>query len=537
MLALEVELLTGRYTAARPGNRDRPEWPPHPARLYSALVAAWAYEEPPDQRERAVLSWLAEQGAPSITCSPDDRQHERSPVAHYVPVNDIDVVESRWTRTYRALREAEAQAAAAGPGQATTRSLKRLEQLRAKAGTDSTRLAAEGAATTDKLRILADRREKQSRTFPTTVPEETRIRFTWPAATPGDGDEEVLDALAARVSRLGHSSSSVSVRLVAPGDDDNATYIPDDGGDRVLRVPAAGLLERLEVAHARHLGRDPRTLPAALVPYSRAVPARHTVPESLLGRDWVVLGRTAGPRLPLPRALSVARLLRTELLRHADQPPPRLLAGNPAARPGEVELQLAVVPLPFVGRRHADGELLGVALVFPQAALDADRKAVLLATARWLDAGGELQFGRTGALRLDAEGPEPQRQTLRPATWCRRSRFWASVTPVTLDGVGRALLRGTREERTAAEDRAVEQIRRDCEQLGLPSPISVQIDTDGPLVGVPPRRAFPPARTGAAPGVHVRLVFAEPVAGPLLLGAGRWLGQGLCRPYRPGSAS
>src|SRR4051812_33195002 len=61
MLAVEVELLTGRYTATRYDDRDRPGWPPHPARLFSALVALWADADEPDPKERAALLWLEEQ--------------------------------------------------------------------------------------------------------------------------------------------------------------------------------------------------------------------------------------------------------------------------------------------------------------------------------------------------------------------------------------------------------------------------------------------------------------------------------------------
>ena len=40
MLAIEFELLTGRYAATAHNDRSRAEWPPHPARIFSALVAA-----------------------------------------------------------------------------------------------------------------------------------------------------------------------------------------------------------------------------------------------------------------------------------------------------------------------------------------------------------------------------------------------------------------------------------------------------------------------------------------------------------------
>ena len=39
MFAIRVECLTGRYVATAYDDRSRAEWPPHPARLFSALVA------------------------------------------------------------------------------------------------------------------------------------------------------------------------------------------------------------------------------------------------------------------------------------------------------------------------------------------------------------------------------------------------------------------------------------------------------------------------------------------------------------------
>ena len=59
--AITVELLTGRYDAADVQDRERAEWPPHPARLFCALVAAARSEE-----ERSALRWLEDQPAPLV---------------------------------------------------------------------------------------------------------------------------------------------------------------------------------------------------------------------------------------------------------------------------------------------------------------------------------------------------------------------------------------------------------------------------------------------------------------------------------------
>lgn len=66
MLAIEVELLAGRYSASAHNDRGRAEWPPHPARFFSALVAALHERDPVDDDERGALIWLERQQPPSL---------------------------------------------------------------------------------------------------------------------------------------------------------------------------------------------------------------------------------------------------------------------------------------------------------------------------------------------------------------------------------------------------------------------------------------------------------------------------------------
>ena len=66
---IEVNFLTGRYVATFHNDRRQPEWPPHPARLFSALVATWADADEPDRSEREALEWLEAQGHPAIAAS------------------------------------------------------------------------------------------------------------------------------------------------------------------------------------------------------------------------------------------------------------------------------------------------------------------------------------------------------------------------------------------------------------------------------------------------------------------------------------
>src|SRR5262245_52819463 len=84
MLALEIEFLLGRYAATDFRDRDRAEWPPHPARLFSALVAA-SYEGGLGESARAALLWLENQLPPWISATDAT---EQAAVTAFVPIND-----------------------------------------------------------------------------------------------------------------------------------------------------------------------------------------------------------------------------------------------------------------------------------------------------------------------------------------------------------------------------------------------------------------------------------------------------------------
>jgi CRISPR-associated protein Csb2 len=162
--------------------------------------------------------------------------------------------------------------------------------------------------------------------------------------------------------------------------------------------------------------------------------------------------------------------------------------------------------------------------------------------------GGGLQFQLAGA-RTD---PAPRsdrgwldtaselRATLRRSTWCRPATEWATATPIALDRFPGDLSSARVDMRETAEAAARATIARACLFAGLPEPTDVEVDTVSFLSAVPPAnrkgrgRGFPAFVAGtsrqARLGVHARLRFAEPVAGPVLVGAGRYLGYGLCLP-------
>lgn len=83
MLAFEIEFLMGRVFAGSHQQRDVVEWPPHPGRFFSALVAAAKHPSAPSGAEDA-LRWLENQAPPDITAS---EAAEGDPVQAFVPVN------------------------------------------------------------------------------------------------------------------------------------------------------------------------------------------------------------------------------------------------------------------------------------------------------------------------------------------------------------------------------------------------------------------------------------------------------------------
>ena len=81
-----------------------------------------------------------------------------------------------------------------------------------------------------------------------------------------------------------------------------------------------------------------------------------------------------------------------------------------------------------------------------------------------------------------------------------------------------------------------------CTHVGLPEPVEIELHAHAAVRGAPSaqRRArapiwsdwsFPPGSWLAGrPRRHVVLRFEQPVRGPVLIGAGRYQGLGLCLP-------
>lgn len=567
-LTLKLCYLTGRSVATTYNDRATAEWPPHPARIYSALVAIWAEHGERDAEGRAALEWLATLEPPSLYASEASR---RQVVPHFVPVNDVSVLDTM-ERQRRRLDELTAQADAAQADheralsskdqKASEKAKKSLEKAKNALTSDRKKLetllaadqqpyAAEKHPDTgikSARALLPEGRGKQPRLFPSVAPEDPTVYIRWSAPRAEvERHGGALSDLAKNLVRVGHSASLVTCNVVE--DCPTPNWEPKEEGADVLRVPGPGQLSRLESAFELHRELEPRVLPCRFQRYERVGrEAREIRGQSHFGEDWIVFRQVNGGKFPQSATVELARALRGGLMSHLGSDVPELLSGHLAGGEPSQSPHLAIVPLPFIGDRHASGEVLGVALVFPKDADAAQRTTVLRAIGQWeekrrvvLEDGEvetpplELTLGHAGKVEIERiEWGISALKTLRPKRWCQPSYSWVTVTPIALDRNPGDLYSRDPGKAAAAYDDAQSTIASACERIGLPRPSYVQVHPSVPLRGAIKARAYPPFPSDPSKTrrvkVHARLEFSVPVAGPLLLGAGRYFGLGLCLP-------
>lgn len=548
MLAIEVEFLTGRYAATAHNDRGRGEWPPHPARFFSALIAVLHDHADVDKAERDALLWLELQDAPSLRVDPELSVGRRQVQDVYVPVNDITLGGDK------AIRRAEDNLIEAK----TTTSKKKAEAALAKVATDSVAIAtkySDDALTTATALMIApyvgvgtkkdgkwtrqQGRTRQVRTFPVVLPETSAFAFIWPHADPS-AHRAALERLCARLTRLGHSSSLVRCALIDR--DLTPTLVPDGDGDVVLRVVGPGQLDRLERAFELHNAEQMRVLPSLPQRYGPALKKAQRSPQAasvFSSTDWIVFERVGGSRPLASRTTDVARALRGALFEiHGNEDLPATLSGHAENGPAR-QPHVAFVPLPFVGHEYADGALMGCALVLPRELPSPDRDLLLRLVAKWeierANARGDLTLAG-GTLppihirRVDVSA----KAALDPKRWSRPSARFITATPIALDKNPGNLRSNQASAARRAALEAQKSISDACLYVVGVRPISVEVSLAPLLPGAQQARDFRPwpGRPGLTPRVrvHAEIEFDVAVTGPLLLGAGRYFGLGLCLP-------
>jgi CRISPR-associated protein Csb2 len=485
MFVLGVEFLMRRAIITRIDNREEPEWPPHPDRVFMALVAAWG-EAGEDADQLAALEWVETLPPPSLAVPLS--VSNRTSFTSYVPVND-----------------------------------------------DGSPVGKKGPF--GPMGSLPLGRNRQPRQFPSVTPPSPEFFLFWDVDVPANL-RSALEHVCGLVTYLGHSASPVRMWIADELPVDlPITLQPDDKRATVrLRVCGAGRTAYLKNRYDASL----RPQPSQWQGYAPPREDRDAkVVEGPYDAGLFVFRELPGNRRYLLESCGIiADAIRKVLMERHGPNSPEWLSGHAVDGSPSKQPRPAYMPLGFVGYEHADGHLLGIAIAVPRDFEHTEELFRLLGdhdgkNPHEIEAGvsylsvtvrnPHLENREIGRLDLELdERPEGRRQTtLKSFSWTNPSCVWTTVTPAMLPQFPR------RELSTE------EVVSRACIDAGYPEPVAVRVSFAPLLRGVPHSRAFhvkPRQGRPPRPLTHATIEFPIKVRGPMLIGAGRYAGYGLCRP-------
>lgn len=333
-----------------------------------------------------------------------------------------------------------------------------------------------------------------------------------------DVADDMLDRLrwrAARVGYLGCADSPVKLtvarRDMPPG---SAMWVPDPDGSQVVNTHQAGDPQRWRAAF--DAWRDHGITRRQMIRHQHKTlyrPPHEPLPEMGTGRVLAMV-RFAVPPAGR-RAVLVAHSLKQATISNLDAmgfAVPEWVHGHVG---GSDDYQLArFLSLPFAGHPRGNGRI-SAAAVWAPADAPADEARML---AQAVHAISLLRLADGTVLRVDRAG---RSWTASARRWLGPARRWTTVLPAVSD-------RHPRIDSTA--------VARWCEQAGLPRPEDSVVSRTPLLPGAVDLHPFEtrrPGHTQNRPHAHVSVLFAEAVQGPVVIGAARSYGLGLCAPDDP----
>ena len=460
MFTISVELLHGTFRGdpdgtANTGCLERGEWPPSPARLFAALVAADGTRQQTRVTDGSELLWLETLPAPTIHAHPQPW--------HQAQQRRFVVIAERANCTHQEY------------------------------------VARSGALYRPGVRV---------------APRDPRIVYRW-EKTPPPRTFESIRLRAARVGYLGASDSPVRLRVATeiPADPPADAFTPDPDGEATLNVPRPGDTELLDRMFDAWRVRGASVARSQFPALTHS--ARYRTPDSQVEEDcgrvvaWLHLRPTVSGR----RVSALTSLFKDAVLSHHQRihgEPSAVLHGHGFERPGyDLARYLA---LPDVGFPRSRGRIHGLALWLPP-----DSNDVTQAKVR--DAAFAVQVLKGPGIEVAVfpREDEPRPWAAHPRRWLQQSRGWVTAFPVVHERRGKVRL---------------PEVAQWCRHAGLPEPVAFR-QSRSPLatggVDLMPVEVNRPGRP-ALPYSHVEIRFAEPVPGPVVIGAGRQRGLGLCVP-------
>lgn len=210
----------------------------------------------------------------------------------------------------------------------------------------------------------------------------------------------------------------------------------------------------------------------------------------------------------------------------------RYLIGRGATE-ADKTVRVQIMPVPSVGHEHADMAIRRIVVYVPQSCpLKVDDLVWAFTQVVWAD--------EDGVIVRELRAADDDRMARR-FEW--RGRRWRSVTPTALPMARRRRIDPSRRadkskagaERADEEARAARAARQALRHVGIRIPaVGVRVQREPFHRHGERAESFAAATRFPKEALwHVDIAFAEPVAGPLLLGDGRYLGLGLMRPSDP----
>lgn len=499
-LLFTVRFHEGRYHGL--DNRKVAEWPPAPARLFQALMAGSAQGATVPHATAAALDWLEQLPPPVIAAPPGTRGQA---FTSYVPNNDLDAK------------------------------------------------LAKGKAPNIDNAVAAIRIGKSIR--PTLFDHGTPILYFWFF----NGDDKEATTLAFVANRLYQLGRGVDLAWAQGEVTDSASakqrmaeysgilYTPLEtgGSGRELLCPRPGLRSSL-MAHfdgmrtrfrpsgdnrrRSHLFVQPPKPRLAKVAYNAK---RHRFMFELREPS----AKRGFATWPLKSVTDLVQAVRNQAASSLCDKLPDLvdkvelyLVGREAQNSDKAK-RVQIVPIPSVGHEHADLGIRRLAVYVPQSCpLEADDLAWAFAQVAWVDSDG--------VIFRELQRTDDRSMTERFETSSRR---WRSLTPLALPMAERRRIDPEHKseeakgasERIAEEARACAAVRQALRHAGITTPpanISAQREPYDNH-GIRAELFASGTRFNKHAFWHAEIAFPKPIAGPLLLGNGRFLGLGLMCPH------
>jgi len=490
-LALRVQLFEGRYHG-----QPISEWPPSPARLFQALLAAAGTS----QEWEGALTWLEGLPPPSIAAP---RARRGQSVKFWVPNNDLDAVGGDPDRIAE-LRTAKIVSPRLFDNRVPLVYLWSFDGSRDEEG-----------ARAAKLCELALGLYQLGR-----------------GCDPAFARAEIIDEEQRQQLLEAHPGQLFQPTPGARGSSSNLPS-PEPGSLASLRRRYAAFLARFSTVirgkKRLQLFAQPPKPRFAQVPYES--PPLRMLFEIKNAEDANCYATT-----PLCKALVLTEALRdaaAERLRAAlpecsgeiDQ---ALIGRRVEGRPRlPAEQRARLIVLPSIGHRHVDRGIRRLLVEIPRAA------PIPAEDLLWAFSGLRL-VGPAGTKILVLRSDEQSMLRHYGLNSDESYRTWRSVTPLALVAAGRG--RKAKKEAGAkgllTQAQAERAIRAALRHAGVQGRISSLRLQREPFEGKGARaESFAPgARFPARSLWHTELVFAEGLPGPLVLGDGRFLGLGLLAP-------